>query len=296
MPPSPAVVLPGLAWNSRAMAELDGKVVLVTGATDGLGRALAAELARAGATVLVHGRDPGRIADTIKEVTAAAAEAGEGTAGDRVRGYQADLSSLAGVRELAEQVIAAEPRLDVLVNNAGVGATVPGGGVRQESADGHELRFAVNYLAGYALTRLLLPLLRASAPSRIVNVASIGQQSIDFSDVMLTKAYDGARAYRQSKLAQILFTFDLAAELDPDGVTVNALHPATFMPTKIVDAPISTIAQGVEATRRLIAAPDAETGTGRFYNSLDEGRANDQAYDLAARRQLREVSERLTGL
>ena len=278
------------------MAELHGKVVLVTGATDGLGRALAAELARAGATVLVHGRDPGRIADTIKEVTAAAAEADEPAAGDRVRGYQADLSSLAGVRELADQVIAAEPRLDVLVNNAGIGGDVPGGGARQESADGYELRFAVNYLATYALTRLLLPLLRASAPSRIVNVASIGQQAIDFSDVMLTKDYNGMRAYRQSKLAQVLFTFDLAAELDPDGVTVNALHPATFMPTKIVSSPISTIAQGVEATMRLIAAPDAETGTGRFYNSLDEGRANDQAYDLAARRQLRELSEQLTGL
>ena len=278
------------------MAELRGKVILVTGATDGLGRALAAELARAGATVLVHGRDPGRIADTIKEVTAAAAEADEPAAGDRVRGYQADLSSLAGVRELADQVIAAEPRLDVLVNNAGIGGDVPGGGARQESADGYELRFAVNYLATYALTRLLLPLLRASAPSRIVNVASIGQQAIDFSDVMLTKDYNGMRAYRQSKLAQVLFTFDLAAELDPDGVTVNALHPATFMPTKIVSSPISTIAQGVEATMRLIADPAAETGTGRFYNSLDEGRANDQAYDLGARRQLRELSEQLTGL
>jgi NAD(P)-dependent dehydrogenase (short-subunit alcohol dehydrogenase family) len=283
------------------MAGLDGKVVLVTGATDGLGRALAVELARDGATVLVHGRDPGRIADTVREVTAAAADAGGGSAaaGDRVRAYQADLAGLFGVRYLAEQVIAAEPRLDVLVNNAGIGATVPGGGVRQESADGYELRFAVNYLAGYALARLLLPLLRASAPSRIVNVASVGQQAIDFGDVMLTRDYDGMRAYRQSKLAQILFTIDLAAELELEGadVTVNALHPATFMPTKIVTGPtFSTIEDGVEATMRLIAAPAAETGTGRFYNGLDEARANDQAYDSAARRQLRELSEKLTGL
>jgi NAD(P)-dependent dehydrogenase (short-subunit alcohol dehydrogenase family) len=278
------------------MALLDGKVVLVTGATDGLGRALAVDLARSGATVLVHGRDPGRMADTVSEVTKVTEAAGATGAADRVRGYRADLASLAAVRALAEQVIGAEPRLDVLVNNAGIGATVPGGGVRQESADGYELRFAVNYLAGYALTRLLLPLLRKSAPSRIVNVSSLGQQAIDFGDVMLTKGYDGMRAYRQSKLAQILFTVDLAAELELAGVSVNALHPATFMPTKIVaGAPISTIAQGVEATMRLIAAPDAETGTGRFYNSLDEGRANDQAYDLAARRQLRELSERLTG-
>jgi NAD(P)-dependent dehydrogenase (short-subunit alcohol dehydrogenase family) len=281
------------------MAELDGKVVLVTGATDGLGRALAVELARDGATVLVHGRDPERIADTVREVTAAA-EGGSGTAGDRVRAYRADLASIAGVRDLAEQVIAAEPRLDVLVNNAGIGATVPGGGGRQESADGYELRFAVNYLAGYALARLLLPLLRASAPSRIVNVASVGQQAIDFSDVMLTRDYDGMRAYRQSKLAQILFTIDLAAELEElDGVevSVNSLHPATFMPTKIVTGPtFSTVADGVEATTHLITAPPAEVGTGRFYNGLDEARANDQAYDSAARRELHELSVKLTGL
>jgi len=271
------------------MSVLDGKVVLVTGATDGLGRALAIDLARAGATVLVHGRDPDRIADAVRQVTAAGAA-------DRVRWYRADLASLAEVRALAERVIAAEPRLDVLVNNAGVGATVPGDGVRQESADGYELRFAVNYLAGYALTRLLLPLLRKSAPSRIVNVASIGQQAIDFGDVMLTEDYDGMRAYRQSKLAQILFTFDLAAELDLAGVTVNALHPATFMPTKIVAEPLSTIAQGVEATTRLITEPIGQAGSGRYFNSLDEARANDQAYDPAARRQLRELSEKLTGL
>ena len=264
-------------------------MVLVTGATDGLGRALAIDLARAGATVLVHGRDPERIADTVRQVTATGS-------GDRVRWYRADLASLAGVRSLAEQVIAAEPRLDVLVNNAGIGTTVPGGGVRQESADGYELRFAVNYLAGYALTRLLLPLLRKSAPSRIVNVASIGQQAIDFGDVMLTEGYDGMRAYRQSKLAQILFTFDLAAEPDLAGVTANALHPATFMPTKIVAEPLSTIAQGVEAVMRLITDPMGQAGSGRYFNSLDEARANDQAYDPASRRQLRELSEKLTGL
>lgn len=274
------------------MAELDGKVVLLTGATDGLGRALAAELARGGATVLVHGRDPRRIADTVREVTDAAG----GQAG-RVRAYQADLASLAGVRALADQVIASEPRLDVLVNNAGVGATVPGDGVRQESADGYELRFAVNYLAGYALTRLLLPLLRQSAPSRIVNVSSLGQQAIDFDNVMLTRDYDGGRAYRQSKLAQILFTFDLAAELDGADVTVNALHPATFMPTKIVTGgTVATIAEGVEATARLVAAPVAETGSGAFFNGLAAARADDQAYDAGARRRLRDLSAKLTGL
>lgn len=230
----------------------------------------------------------------MAEVTAAA---GGGTPADRVRGYQADLAGLAGVRALAEQVIAAEPRLDVLVNNAGIGATVPGDGARQESADGYELRFAVNYLAGYALTRLLLPLLRESAPSRIVNVASAGQQALDFGDVMLTGDYDGMRAYRQSKLAQILFTIDLAAELDPAQVTVNALHPATFMPTKIVPGQtMSTVAQGVEATARLVTAPAADIGTGRYFNGLAAARADGQAYDPAARRRLRDLSAKLTGL
>jgi NAD(P)-dependent dehydrogenase (short-subunit alcohol dehydrogenase family) len=283
------------------MTALGGKVILLTGATDGMGRALAADLARAGATVLVHGRDPGRIAATAVEVaeaaeTVPAAAEGRGSR-PAVRTYQADFASLAEVRALAEQVTAAEPRLDVLVNNAGIGITQPGDGARQESADGIELRFAVNYLAGYALSRLLLPLLIASAPSRIVNVASIGQQAIDFGDVQLAEGYDGMRAYRQSKLAQVMNAFDLAEELSGKGVTVNALHPATFMPTKVSPAPpASTIAQGVAATFRLIAAPSEQTGTCRFFNGLEEGRANDQAYDAAARGRLREISRQLTGL
>jgi NAD(P)-dependent dehydrogenase (short-subunit alcohol dehydrogenase family) len=264
------------------VASLDSQVILVTGATDGMGRALAAELVRAGATVLVHGRDPGRIADTVAELGDAS-----------VRSYRADLADLGQVRALAEQVAEAEPRLDVLVNNAGIGSSVPGGGVRQESADGYELRFAVNYLAGFALTRQLLPLLTASAPSRIVNVSSAGQQPIDFSDVMLTSGYDGIRAYCQSKLAQILFTIDLAGQLDGADVLVNALHPATYMPTKIVASPFSTIAEGVAATMHLIADP---VGSGHYYNGLREARADRQAYDASARQQLRELSEKLTGL
>jgi NAD(P)-dependent dehydrogenase (short-subunit alcohol dehydrogenase family) len=273
------------------MTMLDGKVIMLTGSTDGMGRALAAELARSGATVLVHGRDPGRVSATVEEVTEVAGDP------SRVRGYLADFSSLAAVRGLAERVTAAEPRIDVLVNNAGIGITQPGDGARQESEDGIELRFAVNYLATYALTRRLLPLLRTSAPSRVVNVASIGQQAIDFDDPQLTKDYDGMRAYRQSKLAQIMFTFDLADELAADRVTVNALHPATFMPTKVTPVePVSTIEQGVEATFRLIVAPAAETGTGRYFNSLEESRANDQAYDPAARGQLHALSADLTGV
>jgi len=259
----------------------------VTGATDGLGRALAAELAAQGVTVLVHGRDPGRIAETVAEVQAASPNGA-------VRSYQADFADLDQVRSLASQVTEREGRLDVLVNNAGIGASVPGGGARQESADGYELRFAVNYLAGFALTRLLLPLLERSAPSRIVNVSSVGQQAIDFGDVMLTSGYNGVRAYCQSKLAQIMFTIDLAAQLDGAGVIANALHPATYMPTKIVSSPVSTIAEGVEATANLVTGEN--TGTGRFYNGLREARADAQAYDADARRRLRELSEKLTGI
>jgi NAD(P)-dependent dehydrogenase (short-subunit alcohol dehydrogenase family) len=267
---------------------LSDQTILITGATDGLGRALAEHLARGGATVLVHGRDPGRVAETIDGIRAA-------TGTDRLRPYLADLSSLGQVRGLAEQILAREPRLDVLVSNAGIGATVPGGGARLESRDGYELRFAVNYLAGFLLTRLLLPLLRSSAPARIVNVSSLGQHAIDFDDVMLTSSYSGGRAYAQSKLAQILDTIDLAGDLDSSDVTVNALHPATYMPTKIVPSPYSTIAEGVAATARLVTAPGLAGVTGRFFNGQREARADPQAYDPEARRRLRELSEKLTG-
>ena len=162
--------------------------------------------------------------------------------------------------------------------------------------DGHELRFAVNYLAPFLLTRLLLPRLRASAPSRIVHVSSAGQQAIDFDDVMLERGYSGVRAYCQSKLAQIMFAIDLAAELAGTGVTTNALHPATYMPTKIVPSPISSLDDGVQATLRLIADPALDEVTGRYFDQQRERRADAQAYDADARRQLRELSLQLTGL
>jgi NAD(P)-dependent dehydrogenase (short-subunit alcohol dehydrogenase family) len=166
-----------------------------------------------------------------------------------------------------------------------------------ESRDGHELRFAVNYLAGFSLTRRLLGLLEASAPARIVNVSSAGQMAIDFDDVMLEHGYDGTRAYCQSKLAQILFTFDLADELRDRGVTATCLHPASYMPTKIVTAartPLSTLEEGVEATLALIRDHDGVTGA--YFNGTHEARADPQAYDADARRRLRELSERLTGV
>jgi len=255
--------------------------VLVTGATDGLGRALATRLAGEGATVLAHARSEERGREALADLL-------DGP-GD-VRLVVGDLASLNAVRALADQM---PDRLDVLVNNAGIGF----GGGREESADGYELRFAVNYLAGFLLASLLRDRLAASAPARIVNVASAGQQAIDFDDVMLEDGYDGARAYRQSKLAQIMHAFDLAEELHGSGVTATALHPATFMDTKmVIDAggtPASTVQEGLEATWRLVADPSVEGVSGAYFNGTREVRADAQAYDLDARRRLRELSQRL---
>ena len=265
------------------------QVILVTGATDGHGKGVALDLAGRGATVLVHGRDADRIERTVEEVQGRAG-------GGAVRAYRADLASLADVRAMAAQVLAAEPRLDALVNNAGIGTRVPGGGARMTSADGHELRFAVNYLAPFLLTRLLLPRLVESAPARVINVSSAGQQAIDFDDVMLERGYSGVRAYCQSKLAQILFTIDLAGELAASRVTVNALHPATYMPTKIVPSPTSSLEEGVAATVRLVTDASLDGTTGRYFDGMEEAEPDPQALDARARRRLRALSERLTGL
>src|SRR5256885_656060 len=275
------------------MRPLADQTILITGATDGLGRALAADCAAAGATVLIHGRDDARGHRTIADIRARAAN-------PNLCWLRADFTSLDEARSLAQHVTREQGRLDVLVNNAGIGATTGGDPGRMESRDGHELRFAVNYLAGYLLTRLLLPLLEQSAPARIVNISSAGQAPIDFEDVMLERRYDGVRAYRQSKLAQIMFTLDLAAELRGRGVTATCLHPATYMPTKIVLAdrvtPASSLEDGVRATARLVAAPELDGVTGRYFNGLRPGGPHPQAHDLDARRRLRELSERLVGV
>jgi len=270
---------------------MDGKTVLVTGATDGVGRYVAGKLAAAGASVLIHGRDSERANALVDRVR----QEGRGEAVF----YPADLSSLADTRRFAEKVLAEHRRLDLFISNAGIGSQSLGP-ERRTSADGHELRFAVNYLSGFLLAHLLLPLLKASAPSRIVNVASLGQQPLDFDDLMLTRGYSGTRAYAQSKLAQIMFTIDLAAELAGSGVTVNSLHPATYMDTTMVRAggitPVSTVAQGGDAILHLAAGDDVAGKSGLFFNGMSEAKANPQAYDADARRRLRRLSLELTGL
>ncbi len=269
---------------------LDGKAAMVTGATDGVGRLVAMRLGAMGARVLVHGRDKERGASVVAAIR---------SAGGKAEFLAADLAALAEVRRLAEAVRATTERLDLLVNNAGIGS---GGaqGMRQESADGHELRFAVNYLAGFLLTQLLLPILERSAPARIVFVASAGQQAMDFDDVMLKRGYSGSRAYCQSKLAQIMLAMDLAEELKSAGVTVAALHPATYMNTTMVrqagHTPISTVEQGADAILNQAVSPALEGRTGLYFNGLSEARAHAQAYDREARRRLRQLSRELTGL
>jgi NAD(P)-dependent dehydrogenase (short-subunit alcohol dehydrogenase family) len=271
--------------------KMDGKTALITGSTDGVGRYVAAKLAASGAKVLIHGRDKARAKTLIDEIV------GQGHAAPTF--YQADLSSLAGTRQLAYAVIADHKRLDLFISNAGIGSRTLGA-ERRTSADGHELRFAVNYLSGFLLAHLLLPLIKSSAPSRIVNVASIGQHPIDFEDVMITKGYNGARAYAQSKLSQIMFTIDLANELKGSGVTVNSLHPATYMNTTMVReggiTPVSTVEQGGDAILHLAVGDDVAGKSGLFFNGMHEAQANPQAYDAAARKKLRTLSLELTGL
>ena len=271
------------------MAKLNGKTALVTGSTDGVGRVVATRLGADGWRVLVNGRDRARGEAVVAEIKAA---------GGAAEFLQADLSSMAEVRRLADAVRQTTKRLELLINNAGIGRGDPDGR-RELSHDGFELRFAVNYLSGFLLTHLLLPLIKSSAPARIVNVSSLGQQAIDFKDVMMTNDYSGMRAYRQSKLAQILFTIDLAPELQGSGVTVNALHPATFMNTKMVrefGTPMTTVEEGADAILKLAIAPEMEGRSGLFFNGQREAQADAQAYDAAARRQLRTLSLELAGL
>jgi NAD(P)-dependent dehydrogenase (short-subunit alcohol dehydrogenase family) len=253
---------------------LDERRILVTGSTDGLGRRVAAELAGRGAHMIVHGRDPAKVEEAMRETGAA-------------EGLVADLADLAQVRRLAGEAGV----LDTLVNNAGVIESE-----RRESADGYELTLAVNHLSHFLLTELLLPRMRE--PARIVNVSSIGQVPLDWDDLMFERGYEGYAAYAKSKLAQVLFTVELAERLAGRHITVNALHPATMMDTKMVLAnlgrPRSSVEQGVEAVLRLVADPDLDGVSGRFFDGTRESAAHGQAYDAAERRRLWDESERLT--
>ena len=255
-------------------------VVLITGATSGVGRHLARDLAARGATLLLHGRDQARL-DAVAGALRGLAPA--------VRTYLADLTDLDQVRALAARVREREDRLDVLVNNAGVGAADPAR--RAVNRQGHELRLGVNHLAPYLLTTELLPLLTASAPARVVNVASMGQAPVDLDDLGFeNEPYDAVVAYCRAKLAMIMSTFELAADVPAGLVTINAVHPAHLMDTALVHTsgltPITTVDAGVLPTLRLVADPALDGVTGRYFDRFDDARAHEQAYDQEARRRL----------
>ena len=268
--------------------------ILITGATSGLGRLVAEHLAEEDATLLLHGRDPDKGRQTLEDLRQATGNAS-------LHYFNADLASLAEVRQLADEVREGYQQLDILINNAGLGAG-PDPAQRETSADGFERRFAVNYLAPFLLTRRLLPLLKRAAgtdsEARIINVASAAQQAIDFDDVMLERQYDGMRAYAQSKLALIMFTLDLAEELEDSGVTANALHPASLMDTRMVrewfGQPRASVEEGAEVVEYVALADELDGVSGAYFDQKKRARAKSQAYDAGARERLRALSREWT--
>jgi NAD(P)-dependent dehydrogenase (short-subunit alcohol dehydrogenase family) len=282
-----ALLLGAGAVRAQSAPTPGQRVALVTGSTSGLGRDVALRLAADGAHVILHGRSVERGEAVLREIE----QTGTGSA----RFYRADFTSFAQVRALAEAILADYDRLDVLVNNAGFGSAPD---ERLTSEDGHEFRFQVNYLSPYLLTSMLLPLIRESAPARIVNVSSLAQQPIDWNDVMIEKNFSGGRAYGQSKLAQVAHTFDLHEQLKGTGIVVSALHPATYMPTAMVRRagvePRATIDEGATAVMRLIDSDEIEGGL--FFRGLEPARAHEQAYDMEHRARLRRLSAELTGI
>jgi NAD(P)-dependent dehydrogenase (short-subunit alcohol dehydrogenase family) len=272
--------------DSRPQIDEGQRIVLVTGSTGGLGREVARALAAAGDHVIIHGRDSGRGEALAEEIN----EEGPGSA----RFYRADFASLDDVRVLAAEISRDYSRLDVIVNNAGIALIKDP--VRRLSRDGYELHFQVNYLSGFLLTDLLLPLLEKSPAPRIVNVSSGSADPLDFDNLMLEADYSPWRAYGQSKLAQVMYTIELSDRLRSKNIVVNSLHPATFMDTGMVleagITPETSVMDGRDAVLQLVNGDDV--GNGLFYNGLEPARAHPQAYDPAVRAQLWTVSQQLT--
>jgi NAD(P)-dependent dehydrogenase (short-subunit alcohol dehydrogenase family) len=264
---------------------LSNKTILITGSTDGLGKLVAKDLAMQGAIVLLHGRDKEKGKAVLNELSGL-------TKNNQLKYYNGDFSSLQDVKALSEEIRQTQQQIDIIINNVGVGSGKAPKDKREVSKDGLELRFAVNYLAHVLFTEKLLPVLKRGT-SQIINVASVGQEPINFEDVMIEKRYDGLFAYRQAKTALIMYTFDLAERLRNEGIKVNAIHPASLMNTKMVmegwGYSLTTVEQGAEAVESLLFA-DA---TGKYYDGKKESTAIPQAYDLMARNALKNITHKL---
>ena len=270
--------------------EMDGRVVLVTGSTDGIGKATALELARRGATVLLHGRN-------LQKGEAALEDIRRITGSDRLYLYIADFSSLVQVRKLASQVHEEHDRLHLLINNAGTFDPE-----RKITEDGLETTFSVNYLAPFLLTHELLDLLKASAPSRVINVASIAHWNgvMDWDNLQGEKSYEGFDAYALSKLALILFTYALAERLRGTGVTANCLHPGVIK-TKLLragfgDYPGDTPEKGARTSVYLACSPEVERISGLYFEECKAVSSSPVSYDRKLQERLWRISKELTGL
>ena len=265
--------------------------MLVTGATDGLGKLVAQHAADAGATLILHGRNKEKGARVLEEIKTSSGN-------ENIFYYNADFSSLNEVKQFSEEVLANHSALHVLISNAAIGGGPKVSNKRELSKDDYELRFAVNYLSHFLLTQKLLPLLIKSAPARIINVASIGQSLLDFNDINLEKRYDSFDAYCKSKLAQIIFGFELAERLKDKGVIVNSLHPATLMNTNMVyeffGRTASSVEEGAKAVEYVAFAEETKSISGVYFNQMKQARANAQAYNMNIRKKLWQLSEDMT--
>ncbi|MET0413307.1 MAG: SDR family NAD(P)-dependent oxidoreductase [Polyangiaceae bacterium] len=269
---------------------LQGTSVFITGATNGIGRLAARALADLGARLIVHGRDPLKVEGTVRELSSSA---GGSIPSGSVRGLVADLASLEQVAQLARAVAELEPELDVLINNAGVGFGKDRA-LRELGHDGFELRFAVNFLAPFLLTERLLAV---GAPRRaLINVASIGQEPLDFSDLMSQHEYTGTRAYRRSKLALIAWSFELARSRP--ALSVQALHPGTLLDTGMVREsgiePHGPARVGSDAILAVLRHALSGGASGLYFDVQAPARAKPEAYDIALQAELRRHAEALT--
>jgi NAD(P)-dependent dehydrogenase (short-subunit alcohol dehydrogenase family) len=269
------------------MKLLEQQTILITGSTDGIGKLTALKLAKKNAGVLIHGRNEDKVKKVVEEI--------KSKSGNKKKGFTSDFSSLNDVRHFAENLKKEYRAIDVLINNAGVGFAD-----ERYSKDGYELRFAVNYLAPFLLTNLLLPEIKKAAPARIVNVSSAGQSPVNFNDIMLENNFNSTEAYCQSKLALIMFSIDLAGILKDEEITVNSLHPGTYLDTNMVRRsninPWGKPETGADAEVYLATSNELNDVTGKYFNVKTEAAAEPQAYDKNARKRLRQLSLELTKL